>query len=632
MKTFNSSISIVDPPDTREGRTQHFHNQDWKRGFKSYKVTPPPNFQNPNPYNGHAGIQSPYGPPNPNNFGQPLPNSYLRPPAPPAPLPPQQPPVYGAMPQPPVGQTFNTGSAFNIPPMLFRGSPNTSNPDTFHTPHQRPSYPSGQPMLFPQNQPGYPIPPSNPQFGVNRDHNPQPSQNTPRDQTFDSQYPVPLDTNPSQFIAGQQPKYLQGAQPHNPAPYPQSGPSGYNPPHNTQPNQYPTYNQPQGYGSYPKPSSSQGYPQNRQSQNQPGYPQNPFQSAPNSTRPGFENRQDEPQAWQPQNNQGYSHGSPYSGHQPNTFQNQPPSVPPFYNSPLQENPPVSTPNIQPQYYPPSNPNYPPNSGYPKNFVFPSSQTGNGNQSNYPSQFSGGPHSSEPSLPVNPQSNAQNPQGYFPSSQPGSGYPPANSQSPYNLNYNPNIPSSVGSSSEYNPQPQGAHSAPRGFETPQYSPQVPAQGQTPNGYPQSREPQIFPQGGQPGYFLVNQKDNEPPVKRPPPKYSPVDSSKQSARCPSGASGLFPHPNCFKFLNCDHGRTFVMDCAPGTAFNPSISTCDFPDNVDCGRTISGQDPGADEGDVVEADDNNDDYDGAKDDGSRLWDQASPATVGKKLIKIV
>lgn len=53
-----------------------------------------------------------------------------------------------------------------------------------------------------------------------------------------------------------------------------------------------------------------------------------------------------------------------------------------------------------------------------------------------------------------------------------------------------------------------------------------------------------------------------------------------KCPAGESGLFPHPtDCKKFLSCAHGRTFVMDCGPGTAFNPASSICDWPKNVDC-----------------------------------------------------
>ncbi|CAK9820681.1 Prss12 [Anthophora plagiata] len=50
------------------------------------------------------------------------------------------------------------------------------------------------------------------------------------------------------------------------------------------------------------------------------------------------------------------------------------------------------------------------------------------------------------------------------------------------------------------------------------------------------------------------------------------------CPSDYTGLLPHPEtCKKFLQCVHGGTFIMDCGPGTAFNPSISVCDWPYNV-------------------------------------------------------
>lgn len=45
-----------------------------------------------------------------------------------------------------------------------------------------------------------------------------------------------------------------------------------------------------------------------------------------------------------------------------------------------------------------------------------------------------------------------------------------------------------------------------------------------------------------------------------------------------SGLLPHPsNCTKFLQCAHGGTFIMDCGPGTVFNPAVSVCDWPYNV-------------------------------------------------------
>ncbi|XP_033297335.1 uncharacterized protein LOC117204237 isoform X3 [Bombus bifarius] len=50
------------------------------------------------------------------------------------------------------------------------------------------------------------------------------------------------------------------------------------------------------------------------------------------------------------------------------------------------------------------------------------------------------------------------------------------------------------------------------------------------------------------------------------------------CPVDYTGLLPHPDtCNKFLQCVKGGTFIMDCGPGTAFNPVISVCDWPYNV-------------------------------------------------------
>lgn len=59
------------------------------------------------------------------------------------------------------------------------------------------------------------------------------------------------------------------------------------------------------------------------------------------------------------------------------------------------------------------------------------------------------------------------------------------------------------------------------------------------------------------------------------------------CQSGVSGLFAHPtDCSKFLNCDHGKTVIQDCGPGTAFNSINKNCDWPQNVDCGsRALHG-----------------------------------------------
>lgn len=53
-----------------------------------------------------------------------------------------------------------------------------------------------------------------------------------------------------------------------------------------------------------------------------------------------------------------------------------------------------------------------------------------------------------------------------------------------------------------------------------------------------------------------------------------------RCPVDFQGLTKHPtDCKKFLNCANGQTYIQDCAPGTLFNPKLSICDFPYNVNC-----------------------------------------------------
>ncbi|XP_039962936.1 uncharacterized protein LOC120776390 isoform X3 [Bactrocera tryoni] len=61
---------------------------------------------------------------------------------------------------------------------------------------------------------------------------------------------------------------------------------------------------------------------------------------------------------------------------------------------------------------------------------------------------------------------------------------------------------------------------------------------------------------------------------------LEHTVQTASCPSGASGLYPHPtDCTKYLRCANGITYVMDCGPGTAFNAALEVCDFTDKVDC-----------------------------------------------------
>ncbi|KAI5739459.1 hypothetical protein M8J77_019547 [Diaphorina citri] len=63
-----------------------------------------------------------------------------------------------------------------------------------------------------------------------------------------------------------------------------------------------------------------------------------------------------------------------------------------------------------------------------------------------------------------------------------------------------------------------------------------------------------------------------------------NQKTEVRCPPGHDGILPHPNsCRKYLSCANGQTFESDCAPGTLFNPDLSVCDFPYNVDCDKDV-------------------------------------------------
>ncbi|XP_066153612.1 uncharacterized protein [Euwallacea fornicatus] len=64
------------------------------------------------------------------------------------------------------------------------------------------------------------------------------------------------------------------------------------------------------------------------------------------------------------------------------------------------------------------------------------------------------------------------------------------------------------------------------------------------------------------------------------YSGITSAPSKPKCPEGFQGVTKHPHdCKKFLNCANGITYIQDCGPGTLFNPILSVCDFPYNVDC-----------------------------------------------------
>ncbi|XP_015590101.1 uncharacterized protein LOC107265302 isoform X3 [Cephus cinctus] len=74
-----------------------------------------------------------------------------------------------------------------------------------------------------------------------------------------------------------------------------------------------------------------------------------------------------------------------------------------------------------------------------------------------------------------------------------------------------------------------------------------------------------------------------VYRLPKSRETSQTVKRKVECPAYHTGLLAHPvDCKKFLQCANGITYVMDCGPGTVFNPTSSVCDWPYNVDgCAR---------------------------------------------------
>lgn len=568
-------------------------NEDWKRGFKSYKVTRPPSLTE------HAGVQ----PPSPQFFGQPslpspmlqpppmpnsmhhpphMPNSMLQPPPVPGSMlqpPPdiqaipspmlQPPPHIQSMPnpmlQPPPSHSVPTSippsyfGPFNIPPMMFGGSQNISKTEInsqpgFYVIYKTPQY------ILPQNQPGYPMASMSPK----------------QENNITYQIPLPASTNVPQLFTGNLPdlssgdfsQYHPSSYPQNGHYYPQYPPQlGQNPPNNppqhSSPQQGSQFYPPQPQ-SYPNTGVYPGLPYGTDMpQNQKPYPPVQLQQPEGSLYPRYPQS---PSNNQPQNPQSFPEYS--NGH--------------AYNQNGQSGYPQYQPQFQTQY-----PLHNNSQNVPSPPHAPSPQGGGGYQPNYEtSSYPAQEYQTQVPQEGNFRPDFQT--GTKPSQVPY-GYP---GQTSPDSRYNPNVHQY---GRDYNPQGNPAYPGPPGQSQP--------------GYPQSREPDIFPQGGQPGYFLVNQNpiENDPTVKTHPPKYNPTDPTKSNVKCPAGASGLFPHPDCFKFLSCDHGRTFVMTCGPGTAFNPAISVCDWPNNVDCGKSTKEEDPSIPaEGDQ----DNNQPWDNAPD----------------------
>ncbi|GJQ67849.1 SCRASP1 [Trypoxylus dichotomus] len=59
-----------------------------------------------------------------------------------------------------------------------------------------------------------------------------------------------------------------------------------------------------------------------------------------------------------------------------------------------------------------------------------------------------------------------------------------------------------------------------------------------------------------------------------------NEKVSMECPDNSQSFYPHPtSCSKFIECNRGEAHVLDCIDGLHYNPALSWCDFPENVNC-----------------------------------------------------
>ncbi|KAI4463759.1 chitin binding peritrophin-a [Holotrichia oblita] len=52
------------------------------------------------------------------------------------------------------------------------------------------------------------------------------------------------------------------------------------------------------------------------------------------------------------------------------------------------------------------------------------------------------------------------------------------------------------------------------------------------------------------------------------------------CPNSDQTFYPHPtSCSKFIECNYGEAKVLECIDGLHYSPTLTWCDFPENVNC-----------------------------------------------------
>ena len=61
--------------------------------------------------------------------------------------------------------------------------------------------------------------------------------------------------------------------------------------------------------------------------------------------------------------------------------------------------------------------------------------------------------------------------------------------------------------------------------------------------------------------------------------PMPPSNEENPCEGQTAGYYPHPDCSKYYQCDHGTALERECASGLHYNPSIMGCDWPQNANC-----------------------------------------------------
>uniref|UniRef100_A0A0A9YIK1 Neurotrypsin n=1 Tax=Lygus hesperus TaxID=30085 RepID=A0A0A9YIK1_LYGHE len=294
-----------------------------------------------------------------------------------------------------------------------------------------------------------------------------------------------------------------------------------------------------------------------------------------------------------------------------TNPSQTPGTYPNNGNPLQTS--GSYPNSgRPQNLPQSNPDYPPpNPSEPTSSLYPNRQADPNNASpqNLPSEPNPGhpnlSHGAPTSTSFNPNgqsiqnlpypsmfnSDGPTPVVYQPSPSASTGYnsfvPPDN-RGGYNPNGNPlRSPSATyptikldapGSYANHRPDATQSINA-NSFVSPHnrggYNPTVNPQGPQSAPYPTNKP-------NAPGSYAIHRPEATQPINTRSSIGGISDTRSKIllySECPSEFSGLLPHLDCSKFLSCAHGRTYVMDCGPGTRFHPEHLVCAHPHQVKC-----------------------------------------------------